>query len=226
MLSLQGPAFQNPLQALGHVQPGTAQRSVEWHDPLRKQPADKRRRLMAGEIVQHQQHSQRGQLLSQSRLDGQALLPAFPGLTNPGLFHRVDGLYLSRWSGQDRRQFLLEPAVQNLVGGALHTLETYLPTGRMKQRQDFGRAVADVFVWVALGLSLRKPACTRAGNRGERPGLITAPDGESQFLAKGVSLFDQFFFAAASGSVTLTTPVLRLRSTSPVKHQERDFWQV
>src|SRR4051812_43922027 len=36
-------------------------------------------RLVTGQVVQHQQHPQRRQLVQQRRPDGQALLPAFPG---------------------------------------------------------------------------------------------------------------------------------------------------
>src|SRR5271154_3843417 len=40
VLTVQGPPLEDPLEALGHVQPGPAHRRVQRHDPLLEQPAD------------------------------------------------------------------------------------------------------------------------------------------------------------------------------------------
>src|SRR4051812_27822990 len=60
----------------------------------------------------------------------------------------------------------------------------------------------------------------------ERAGLVLTPNGQSQFGSPCVGLFDQLFLAAASGSLTRTTPCLRVRITTPVSHQVRLFCQL
>src|SRR3954469_4269605 len=64
----------------------------------------------------------------------------------------------------------------------------------------------------------------RHGLKGAR--LVLAPDGQSQFGSPCGGLFDQLFLAAASGSLTRTTPCLRLRITTPVSHHVRLFCQL
>ena len=73
-------------------------------------------------------------------------------------------------------------------------------------------------------LPLRLPALARIGRGLERPGLVAAPDGQPQRGAQRVGALDQLFFAAASGSVTVTAPALRLRVAWPVGHHERVRW--
>lgn len=65
VLPAQGPPLEHPLDALGHVPPGPAQRGVQGHDPMIAQPENQLGRLMAGQIVQHQQCSQRWRPISQ-----------------------------------------------------------------------------------------------------------------------------------------------------------------
>src|SRR3954447_22690095 len=52
----------------------------------------------------------------------------------------------------------------------------------------------------------------------KRPRLVLTPNGQPQLDAPCVGLLDQLFFAAASGSLTRTTPCLRVRITTPVSH--------
>jgi hypothetical protein len=56
----------------------------------------------------------------------------------------------------------------------------------------------------------------------EWPGFILSPDGESKLRPLKVGALEQLFFAAASGSIAVTTaPFLRLRFEVPVAHHER-----
>src|SRR3954467_948314 len=57
----------------------------------------------------------------------------------------------------------------------------------------------------------------------KRPGFVLAPNGQPKLGAQCVGLLDQLFLAAASGSLTRTTPCLRLRIATPVSHQVRLF---
>src|SRR3954467_3469960 len=59
----------------------------------------------------------------------------------------------------------------------------------------------------------------------KRPRLVLTPNGQSQFGSPCVGLFDQLFLAVVSGSLTRTTPCLRLRIATPVSHQVRLFLQ-
>src|ERR671916_958131 len=56
--------------------------------------------------------------------------------------------------------------------------------------------------------------------------FVLTPDRETQVCAQCVGLLDQLFLTAASGSLTRTTPCLRLRSATPVSHQVRLFCQL
>src|SRR3954470_6132585 len=64
----------------------------------------------------------------------------------------------------------------------------------------------------------------RHGLKGAR--LVLTPNGQSQFGSPCVGLFDQLFLAVVSGSLTRTTPCLRLRIATPGSHQVRLFCQL
>src|SRR5215203_3539642 len=96
----------------------------------------------------------------------------------------------------------------------------------MEQRQDLGRATADVFVRLLGRVSARLPRHTRMWHGLKRPRLVLAPDREPKLCAKRVGLLNQLFLAAASGSLTRTTPCLRRRVATPVSHQVRLFCQL
>ena len=126
--------------------------------------------------------------------------------------------------GQDRRQLLLQPAVQDGVGAGGDPLDPDL-------------AVVGVNNVITLAVPLRKYSCGwRAGSPWgsqevpgwgtvwERARLVGAPHRQTHRLAEGVGILDQFFFDEVLGSVTSTMPLFRLRSTVPVGHQERFFW--
>ena len=96
----------------------------------------------------------------------------------------------------------------------------------MKQAQDLGRAAAHVFVRLGGWVFARLPRHTGMRHGLERPGLVLAPDREPKLGAERVRVLDQPLFTAASGSLTRTTPCLRLRLTTPVSHQVRLFCQL
>src|SRR4051795_12276502 len=101
------------------------------------------------------------------------------------------------------------------------TLDAHRPAGRMEQRQQLGRTVAHVLVRVAGRVPGRAPLLPRVGDRLKGTGFVLAPHGQPQPLALGIGGLDQLFLGSVSGSVTVTVPDLRLRSTRPVAHQLR-----
>lgn len=148
----------------------------------------------------------------------QAPLPTLPKQEVGGIIcHQRRG----RQGVQDGAESLLEPRVEHGVfcgGDATHP---QLPSGRFKERQEFGRAVANILVGQARGLAALAPALPWVRHRLVRPGFILGPERQAQLERLGVGVLDQLFFAAASGSTTSTTPLLRLRKAVPVGHQER-----
>src|SRR3954447_10148357 len=72
----------------------------------------------------------------------------------------------------------------------------------------------------------RMPRHTRMRHGLKGTGLVLAPDREPKLGAERVGLLNQLFLAIASGSLTRTTPCLRLRITTPVSHQVRLFCQL
>src|SRR5215217_7556768 len=96
----------------------------------------------------------------------------------------------------------------------------------MEQGQDLGRAAADVFVRLLGRVLARLPGYSGMRHGLKGTGLVLTPDREPKLCAQRVSLLDQPFLAIASGSLTLTTPCLRWRITTPVSHQVRLFCQL
>src|SRR5215207_6792833 len=96
----------------------------------------------------------------------------------------------------------------------------------MEQGQDLGRAAAHVFVRLGGWVFARLPQHTRMRHRLERAGLVLTPDREPKLRPQRVGLLNQLFLAIGSGSLTLTTPCLRWRLTTPVSHQVRLFCQL
>src|SRR3954467_3139665 len=91
----------------------------------------------------------------------------------------------------------------------------------MEQGQDLSRAAPDVFVRLLGRVFARLPRHAGMRHGLKRPRLVLTPDREPKLRAQRVGLLDQLFLAIASGSLTRTTPCLRLRLTTPVSHQVR-----
>ena len=97
----------------------------------------------------------------------------------------------------------------------------------MEQGQDLGCAAAHIFVRLGGRVFARLPRHTRMRHGLKGAGLVLTPDREPKLGAQRVGLLDQLFFAAASGSLTRTTPAcLRRRIATPVSHQVRLFCQL
>ena len=97
----------------------------------------------------------------------------------------------------------------------------------MEQGQDLGCATPDVFVRLLGRVFARLPGWAGMRHRLKRPRLVLTPDRQPKLGAQRVGLLDQLFFAAASGSLTRTTPAcLRRRIATPVSHQVRLFCQL
>src|SRR3954463_7507780 len=96
----------------------------------------------------------------------------------------------------------------------------------MKQGQDLGRATADVFVRLGGRVFARLPGWAGMRHGLKRPRLVLTPNGQPQLGAPCVGLLDQLFLAVVSGSLTRTTPCLRVRIATPVSHQVRLFCQL
>src|SRR5215210_402963 len=73
LLSVEGAADDDPLDGLGQVQPGAAQRGVEWHDAVLEQPADDGPTQVAGQVVPDQEHPEWRQGLGRRMTE-----PGFP----------------------------------------------------------------------------------------------------------------------------------------------------
>src|SRR6266536_443869 len=96
----------------------------------------------------------------------------------------------------------------------------------MKEREQFGRPVTNVFMRVTSRPTDGLPVRTWLRDRLVRAGFVHAPHGLAHAFPVGVGLLDQPFFALASGSWTLTSPRFRLRMAEPVWHHVRSFYQV
>src|SRR4051812_23395432 len=78
LLPLERPALEDALDRLGHVQPAAAQGRVERHDAVPAQPQHHLGRLVAGEVVPHQEDAQRRGALGAGEAYRQTLLPGLP----------------------------------------------------------------------------------------------------------------------------------------------------
>src|SRR5215207_154934 len=96
----------------------------------------------------------------------------------------------------------------------------------MEQGQDLGRAAADALVRLGGRVFARLPGYSGMRHGLKRPGLVLTPDREPKLRPQRVGLLNQLFLAIVSGSLTLTTPCLRRRLTTPVSHQVRLFCQL
>ena len=100
-------------------------------------------------------------------------------------------------------------------------MNAHRPRARVKQRQHFGRALAEIFVRLLCRLPFWLPTGAGLRHRLERARFILAPDFQAELRAQRVGVLDQLFLGSVSGSVTGTMPALRLRSTVPVWHHVR-----
>src|SRR5712692_2749219 len=219
MLPLQRPTLDDPLQRLRHVEPRSRQRGGEQADAPLATPLNHRRRPMARQAIPDQQHPQRRILLIVVR----RLRVVVPIDPPPPDRRRARSRRALR---QDRRQLLLQPRMQHRVGRVLDRLGPHVAGGWPQERQQLHRAAADVLVGSAGGLAFGLPGLARLGNRLVGTTFVLGPDRQSESFPYFVCLLDEPLFWSASGSTTVTTPSLRLRTATPVSHQVRLSCQV
>lgn len=219
MLSVKGPPFQDPLNRFGHVEPTATERSVERHDPMIEEPEHEVDRVMPLQVVPDQEHPERWEIWGERDPDAESILPAFPAAAI--VCRREHRRF--RQHGQDGRQFGVQPGMEHGIWGTPYADDPDGTTGRMEERQLFGGSGTHVLVWRADWLSGGVPMGTGIGQRLIGSGLIFRPDRQVRL---GVGGLDQVFLGTASGSVTSTGPLFRLRTTVPVAHQLRSLLQV
>jgi hypothetical protein len=212
MLPVQCASFQNPLDRFRHVEVRAAERSKEWHDAVGEEPEHEVRRMVPGEVIPDEQHTERWEVLGQGDPDRQPFLPALPA---PSILLRWEDVWLGQ-GYQDRQQFVFQPGMQDSIGSASHAFHPHCSAGRMEERQLLGRAFPDVLVWIADRVACRMPVGAGIGQRSIRSCLVFRPHGQPGL---GIRRLDQLFFAVASGSMTVTVPLFRFRTTVPVSHQ-------
>ena len=88
----------------------------------------------------------------------------------------------------------LSQGCRTAFGQAVTPSQADAAVGRVEQRQDLGRAVAEVLVRLPRRLALGPPGLAGVGDRLVRPGLVGAPDRQPHRLAGAVGVLDQLFF--------------------------------
>src|SRR5579863_8490656 len=99
--------------------------------------------------------------------------------------------------------------MKNCVCRALDTFDQDCAIGGMKQCSRFGNAITRIFMRLLDWMTLYLPTGSAIGLSLIGTGFIFAPHTQAQYFAHLISLLNQFFFASASGSVTITVPALR-----------------
>jgi len=100
---LKGPALDNALDRLGHIEPTAAQRGIQDENALLITPIHPLDGLVSGQIIHHQQQSQGRRVGPQAERERETRLPALPQTACVRGRLREGG----RQGRQDRRQFLL-----------------------------------------------------------------------------------------------------------------------
>jgi hypothetical protein len=168
MVALEGTADDDPLDRLGQVQPGAAERGVERQDAVLEQPADDRPAEVAGQVVPDQEESEGWQRLAWLMAE-----PSGPaGERRPLLLGEGDG----RQRGEHRGQLLLQPGMEHRVGCVRDAFGPELAGGGTEQRHQFGGPAAHVLVGLTRRLAHRRPAGPGLRDRLVRPGLVLAPE--------------------------------------------------
>lgn len=158
----EGPATDDSLHRFRHVQPGAAQRRREREHALGKQPGDDVRALVSGQVVPDEDGPQ-----GRQRPGG---FVAQPGVPCPQL--RVGRVAGRRWqlgqgSAQHPEGTRLQPGMEHRIGGAGHRLGPQGAGAGAEEREELGRAFAQILMGLPERVSLRCP-----GGAGLRLGLI------------------------------------------------------
>ena len=95
------------------------------------------------------------------------------------------------------------------IGGLPNSFDHDLPIAGVKQGEHFGGAIPTIFVRLSQRMPSQFPGVSGVGLGLVWTRFILTPDAQPQFFANPIGLFDKFFFASLSGSVTTTAPALR-----------------
>ena len=167
MVPLEGPADDDPLDRLGEVEPGAAERRVQRHDAMLEQPVDDRPAQVAGQVVPDQEESEGWQ--------GVTGLVAQPGRPAGQRWALLLGEGDGRERGEHRGQLRLEPGMEHGVGRVRDAFGADLAGGGAEQRQQLGGPAADVLMGLKRGLADRRPAGPGLRDGLVGPGLVLAP---------------------------------------------------
>jgi hypothetical protein len=170
LLSVEGAADDDPLDGLGHVQPGAADRRVERHHAVVEQPADDRPAQVAGQVIPDQEHTEWRQ--------GLGRLMTEPGSPSREWWPLVLGERQDRQARQHLGQLGLEPRMEDDVRRVGDALGAQFTGGRAEQRQQLGGPAAHVLMRLTRGRTDRCPGGPRLRDRLVRTGLVLAPDGQ------------------------------------------------
>jgi len=79
-------------------------------------------------------------------------------------------------------QLLLQPGMQNRVGGMLDGKRTYLPRRRVKECEQLGSSAPDILMGPVGRFGLGLAGRSRLGDRLIRTGLVFVPEGNACLL--------------------------------------------
>jgi len=218
MRAVQCPTLQDALDRFRHIEVRAREGSEEGHDAVSKEPQHEVDGVVAGEVIPDEQHAEWGQVLWQGDPDRESFLPALPP---PAVLIGREHLRLGQCC-QDGGQFRFEPGMEHGIGGVPYSFHPHLTAGRPEERELLGRPCPDVLMRVTHRLSGRMPVSAGIGQRPVGPRFVLGPHRQ---LVLGVRCLDQVFFATASGSVTVTVPLFRVRTALPISHQLRSLVQ-
>jgi hypothetical protein len=83
----------------------------------------------------------------------------------------------------------------------------------MKKGEQFGRSISKIFMRLVFWFSFWLPTRSRIRFGLVRPSFIFISDRHPDLFTALMGLLNQVFFGVVSGSVTITLPRLRLRTT-------------
>ena len=168
MLPIECAADDDPLDRLGEIQPGAADRGIERHDAVLEEPADNRPTQMPGQVVPDQEQAERRQRV--------ARLVAEPGGPAGQGWEVVLGGGDGRERVEHSGKLSPEPRVEHGIGRVGHPFGPHLAGRRSEQGQQLGGPAAHVLVGQAGRLADRRPRGPGLRDRLIRPGFILAPD--------------------------------------------------
>jgi hypothetical protein len=139
VLSIQCPSFEDALNRFHPIQVGAADRRIEGHNAVGKEPEHNVDGVMPSEIVEHEEHPEWRQFLGERDPHREPFLPPRPPVSV------LLGVQLQRCGKrrQNAGQFGLDPRMENGIGRTGHPLDPYGSTRRVKERPDADTTMHD-----------------------------------------------------------------------------------